>query len=367
MDRNREIAEKRRRLREFLAREGLGAAVFSTQALYSWYTGGGDGRVAIGTDAASAHIVATGEQGSRDVVVTTNIEAPRLESEDLAGTVDFDLRAVPWHEEEALAAAVASLLSGRRAASDTGAFGLPRLPGSFQELTYVLTERERERYRALGADCSEALEGALSGLPRGSTEQEVASRLGRELLARGVLPQVILVAADERARLFRHPLPTSLRARGHIVASICGKRGGLVASATRVVSFGQPDAELRRRHDAVVRVDAALIRATAAGRCVGDVFAEGVRAYEEAGFPGEWRLHHQGGATGYQGRSYRAHARSRQTVLDGQAFAWNPSIAGTKSEDTILVNGSGQEVLTACRRWPAIHVDGLARADVLAL
>ncbi|MDT8304742.1 MAG: hypothetical protein RRC07_02300 [Anaerolineae bacterium] len=35
----------------------------------------------------------------------------------------------------------------------------------------------------------------------------------------------------------------------------------------------------------------------------------------------------------------------------GQVFAWNPSIAGTKSEDTILAGESGNEILTAMDGW----------------
>jgi hypothetical protein len=37
--------------------------------------------------------------------------------------------------------------------------------------------------------------------------------------------------------------------------------------------------------------------------------------------------------------------------------AWNPSIAGTKSEDTVLVTARGLEVLTeASGRWPRLEV-----------
>jgi hypothetical protein len=41
----------------------------------------------------------------------------------------------------------------------------------------------------------------------------------------------------------------------------------------------------------------------------------------------------------------------------GQVYAWNPSIAGTKSEDTILVAPAGNEVLTAIAGWPEIVVE----------
>jgi antitoxin VapB len=50
-------------------------------------------------------------------------------------------------------------------------------------------------------------------------------------------------------------------------------------------------------------------------------------------------------------------------------YAWNPSITGTKSEDTILVGPHGNEVLTGIEGWPALSVtvDGqtVARPAIL--
>ncbi len=38
-------------------------------------------------------------------------------------------------------------------------------------------------------------------------------------------------------------------------------------------------------------------------------------------------------------------------ILAGQVFAWNPSIRGTKSEDTILVGQGCNEILTEMDEW----------------
>ena len=143
------------------------------------------------------------------------------------------------------------------------------------------------------------------------------------------------------------------------------RRWGLVVSLTRLVHFGEPDDELRRRHAAVTAVDAALIRATRPGAAAGDVFRVGLAAYAEQGFPDEWTRHHQGGATGYAGREYRATPDTPHVVRDCQAFAWNPSIAGTKSEDTILVTAEGAEVLTQTPDLPHLAAGGMARPDIL--
>ncbi len=43
-----------------------------------------------------------------------------------------------------------------------------------------------------------------------------------------------------------------------------------------------------------------------------------------------------------------------------QAFAWNPSVRGVKSEDTVLLTANGPDVLTAMPEWPMweIALDG---------
>jgi hypothetical protein len=96
------------------------------------------------------------------------------------------------------------------------------------------------------------------------------------------------------------------------------------------------------------------------------------RAYSDNGFPDEWKRHHQGGSTGYAGREAFATPSSQIKVLENQAFAWNPSVIGAKSEDTVLCTSAGIEFLTApSPQWPQIEVavggKTLARAGALVL
>jgi antitoxin VapB len=146
---------------------------------------------------------------------------------------------------------------------------------------------------------------------------------------------------------------------------LCGRKWGLVCSITRLVHFGRLPAELRRKAEAVARVDATFLAATRPGRTLGEIFRQAVAVYAATGFAGEWQLHHQGGPAGYEPREFLATPGSSDVVAVGQAYAWNPSITGTKSEDTILVDESGNEVLTAISGWPTLTVtlaDGQAMA-----
>jgi antitoxin VapB len=113
---------------------------------------------------------------------------------------------------------------------------------------------------------------------------------------------------------------------------------------------------VRRKQEAVAQVDATFIAATRPGARLSDVFKRGMEAYAQVGYPDEWKLHHQGGLAGYEPRECVATLDSTEEVYAGQAFAWNPSITGTKSEDTIIVNEMGCEIITAMEDWPQIPV-----------
>jgi antitoxin VapB len=96
-------------------------------------------------------------------------------------------------------------------------------------------------------------------------------------------------------------------------------------------------------------VDATLHSGTIPGRRWCDVFAEAQRTYAQTGFADEWKKHHQGGPMGYELRDFKATPTEMRTVQPSQLVGWNPSITGTKSEDTII---SGGEVITIDPDWP---------------
>jgi Xaa-Pro aminopeptidase len=141
---------------------------------------------------------------------------------------------------------------------------------------------------------------------------------------------------------------------------LCGRRRGLVCSITRLVHFGKLPDEVRRKMEATAQVDATFIAATRPGQTLGQVLARAIKAYAETGNAREWQLHHQGGPAGYEPREWVATPGATDIVSVGQVYAWNPSITGTKSEDTLLVGESGNEILTTITDWPmlSIMVDG---------
>ncbi len=362
---------KRQGVADYMQTHDLQAVILTRRCNFAWLTAGGLNHVATNDDGGVASLLITPE---RTVCVTNTIEAARLGDEELS-ELGIEVHATAWHDAEALSRDWAERIGDRSAACDIRVPGLPDrvtlLPTDFDELRWRLTEDEIQRYRTLGREVAECLEAAARQARPGMTEFQLAGRIVGLLMERGIQAPVVLVAADERIRYYRHPIPTHTRfaRRGMVVAG--GQRSGLVISATRLFSFGPIDEELRRRHQAVCAVDAAMMAATRPGKTLGEVFAVAQQAYADVDFADEWTLHHQGGPTGYQCRELKATCHHPARVLVHQAFAWNPSITGTKSEDTLLVGPTGNEILSDSGGWPRTEyeADGQpwARCDILEL
>jgi Xaa-Pro aminopeptidase len=345
-----EFSQKQDRIHTLLVEHNLDALLLRRVSSFAWATCGAASYVNTATTDGEAALVIT---PSGRYIVTNNIEATRLEREEKLTAQDWEFRVVPWQEAQD---AVEELARGLRLGADGPCPYAIDLSQDLAHLRAHLTPEEGERFRRLGQLCAEATENAARMVCPGQSEYQVAGLLAREAESRGVQAIVNLIATDRRVFDFRHPLPTDKKLEHYAMLVLCGRKWGLVASLTRFVHFGALPDELREKQEAVAEVDAAFIAASRPGARIADIFGKGVEAYAKVGYPHEWQLHHQGGLAGYEPREHLATATSSQVVKPGQAFAWNPSITGTKSEDTILVGDGGCEVITAMEDWPQIPV-----------
>jgi Xaa-Pro aminopeptidase len=334
-----EVEAKLDRIRGWLAGSGYGAALFTSQPGVAWVTGGLEDRVVRNEEPALVWALVT---GTAAFLITTNIEQPRLiAEEDLAS---FELHAVPWYSSGGLAEVAESLADGQK---------LVEAPAS---LRMPLVAHEQDRLAALGADCAQALEGAMRAWQPVERECDLAARIAAECEERLIFPSVLLVGGAERRRAFRHPVPSRAVTGRDVLAVVTGVRGGLTVSCSRSASAGSPDPELAARHEAACAVEAAMITATRPGWRWGDVLRAGQAAYRAAGFDGEWREHVQGGPVGYLSREFDVvpgTPGAAEVITAGTAFAWNPTVRGAKSEDTFVVSRPGAAVpITNSADWP---------------
>lgn len=351
-----ELDEKRRRVQTLLDAEELDALLLTQENSVAWMTGGGATRVSMyGTDALGAILI------TRDAVyvLADAIEAPRLSAEELPAQ-GVHMKVYPWEQGRTKdrAAIIAEIVGDGVIGADAPAAGLDGvrvLHDEVMRLRSSLLAVEVARYRWLAQTTAQALETAARVAQPGMTEHQIVASYVGPLAAYGIQVPVALVAADERILRFRHPLPTDNPVQHHALLVAGGSRWGLNASVTRAVYLGRLPDELRHKQDGCAAVDLAFIGATQVGATAGDIFAAGAKAYADAGFPGEWRLHHQGGAAGYAGREWTITPGGMERVQEWQAFAYNPSIAGTKSEDTFVLGADGKpDFLSVTGQWPSV-------------
>jgi Xaa-Pro aminopeptidase len=354
-----EIEIKTERLAAMLEREGLDAVLLNAQQNFAWLTGGGTNGVDMSRENGVASILVT--RSGKRFILANNIEIKRMIAEEVSKDL-FDPIEYSWQGEKAAGSFVVEkarsvLESDAKLAADVPADSVPVIEHKIAPCRYQLTQNEIERYMSLGMDAGLAARSVIEKIKPGQTEIEIAATLQNELAAYNISSVVTLIAADERVSKFRHPVPTANRWRKTLMLVTCAKRDGLVASLTRIVCVGDVPQGLDEKTRAAALVNARLYAATRPGAVGAGLYKTAVDSYAAAGFPDDIDRHHQGGAAGYRTRDWVAHPHSTDVVQPNQAFAWNPSITGTKIEDTIIIGESGFEVITRSPDFPTISVE----------
>ncbi len=313
----------------------------------AWVTGG----------AVELRVLTPGETGVASLLVTaagkryyltTENEAPRLHDEEF-GALDFEPVLFPWWADDT-AAAAAKLADGPLG-SDTPGVGTTV---NLAPLRAALQESEIARYRWLGAETAAATVEALNEVEPGLSEFDLEAITAGGLLRRGILPSVALYAVDERIFNYKHAVPRGKRLKQYGMLNLCSRKWGLAISITRFIHFGALPKELGDRFNAAAKVNAALLNASRVGATSAELFRVAQAAYAAEGYSGEERFHHQGGPTGYGEREWVATPKGTETVVNHQAFAWNPSIRGGKVEDTVVLRDGTIENLTPTPELPAL-------------
>ena len=368
----REIDEKAERLARLARESNLSGIVLTTQTNFAWLTGGGSNRIDGSREPGAGNLMVAAD--GRRYVIANAIEMPRLLAEEVTGD-GWQPIEYPWTAEHADPETVARLArqaaGGEQVGADWPIAGAVAIDRPITRARNLLTPEEVERYLSLGADAGRLLGDLCRALEPGEDERSIASRAAAAIATSGARAIVSLVAADDRIARFRHPVAGERRWQRLVMVVICAQRHGLVVSLSRIVSAGRVPVALKDATERTAGVYGRLLGATTPGARGSEIFEVAQRAYQEAGVPGEEQKHHQGGATGYRTREWVAHPASEERVQARQAFAWNPSITGTKVEETALLDESGMRVITASPDWPshAIGVGGrtLAAPGVLEL
>ncbi|MBA3351477.1 MAG: M24 family metallopeptidase [Blastocatellia bacterium] len=350
---NSELEHKTERLQRMLVENDLGGVMLNTQHNFAWLTGGASNGIDL-TRENGAGFLFVAVNGKR-YVIANNIEMPRLLSEEIS-EAEFQPIEVDWQAErdpQTIITAAQSVAPGAFG-SDIGFPETRWIEPSIAACRFQLTPQEDERFRRLGSDAGTALQNVIPRLETGQSEKQIARIVRDELAAFDIFSVVTLVAADDRISSYRHPVATGKVWKDTLLIVACARRNGLIASLSRMICAGDVPANLQRRTEACAAVNADLYNATVEGTVSSQLYKIAADAYATQGFGDEINKHHQGGACGYRTRDWVAHPSSDDVVNTNQAFAWNPSITGTKTEETGILTENGFEVITASDAFPTI-------------
>lgn len=351
--RRADIEEKHRRVSSFLDQNGLDALILSRSDSLSWFTSGGDlGQSNVSGDTGAVFLFIN--RTSR-AVICDNVQSPRVFEEELAG-LGFQLKERPWHEDPIRI--LLEIAHNKKVATDGHIAGTP-WPESLSIVRLLrssLTKLERQRMRELGRTLTLAVEATCRNFRPGEKEADVAGHLAHRLLREGVVPVELRVAGDDRLGRYRQPSFKSAPIVRRATISAVGRRLGLCAAVTRIVSFGPVSNQVREAHGLASMIDATCIYFSRPGETIGGVFRRARRIFEKFEHADEWTLDYMGSIIAYAPREFPFLPESRHVLATDTALRWGPSVGATRSEDTVVIDSRGYEVVTEAQVWPKMEV-----------
>lgn len=342
-------------LRKLMGEKNLEALVLRRNPNLAWIISG-RAHVPTTIDAACFDLVVTFDSV---FAVTNTIEAPRLEAEEFPA--GLEIKIINWWEgRDPL------LPTGPRVGSDQPGGDRVDCGLEIEMMRASLDSYDQERLRDISRRSALALGEAMKAADSSDREIDLAAKITASLWRHNLEIAFLGVAGESRVRRFRHPLPTDALLGSRASASICAKEKGLIASVTRIVTFGELTSTEEAEYAAILEVEADLLDATVVGSPFSSVIDVATNSYGKNGFDSdEWHRHHQGGPTGYMPRDWPATQSSTRLIQESQPIAWNPTGKGWKVEETILAHANGNLLLTGDSLWPTRSVRGRIRPDLL--
>ena len=331
-----ELSIKLGRLVSIMEQRDLDAIFIKRQDNFAWLTCGGINYVGLG-EMGNCGLLVT--RGGELYAVTNKIEEARMRDEEKLEEMGFAIHAQTWYENAFEGETINKLVPSGKVGRDHGAVN--NIANDVKLARFSLTEAEIERYKEGGYLTAKAIEETISSVRPGDSEYKTAGRLACIIRSQGMDVVSSMCAADDRISRYRHPVPTDRIIRERVQLGGNMRYKGLIICCTRLLNFVPVTPELRAQYMANVEIDCTMQLASKPGKTFVSALEAGRAAYEARGYGEEFKKHHQGGPIGYVARDYRVDFATPGVIAENQAFCWNPSITGTKSEDTVISTSKG--------------------------
>ena len=342
-----DIDLKHEKIKNFLDFNGLEGLIFASQTNFLWLTGGRLNNVIRNDDISLVYLFLTKE---KRYLIATESDAARVIEEELAG-LDFELIKYNWFDQ--------SFVNGIKKTGITGKIGADFSFGDYRNIENEIINIRRnlntfelKKYLNFCKDYSEIITDYCFKLKKNLTETEVAAGLNDKCFRSGIKLPILMVGSDERVFKFRHPCFTNKEIDKYILIATCAEREGIYANVSRSIHFGKTPSELLSKQKAVNFIISSFFAESVCGKNLVDLFEKGKTFYKEAGYPNEWRNHLQGGISGYKPLEYVINATNKIAINENNIMGFNPTIAGVKAEDPILIEKNKSQITVFNEKWP---------------
>jgi Xaa-Pro dipeptidase len=358
-----ECTVKEERIRSMLGRLGFDSLVLTRWDNFAWATAGGRSWPFNHDPTGPVYLVFT-PQGKW--AVGYSIDLLRTMDEVLAGQ---GYRPVPLPSfGKTMLEAACELAEGRIAADGP-------LPGS-EDIGHVVrglhepyTPEEMARYVEAAETSGRILVELADWVQPGMTERQVMARAWQMFVEAGHEGRYMFLGSDERIRKYRHAPFTDKPIEHAVLLAPCTARWGLDVPVSRLVYFGEPPDDIRRRFVAVATMQAAMLAEVRPGvrlTRLRDIYLD---LFDRFGYAEERAVHFHGGPIGYGGSGWPRCLDPQEVVRSNTAFAFFFTVAGAKSEELMLVDEQRTWLASVVQPWPMLEVDfsgqRLAVPDIL--
>jgi Xaa-Pro aminopeptidase len=346
-----EAQEKERRIHAMLADLGYDSLIITRRDNFSWLSCGGRAVVDQTVPDSPVFLVVTPEERS---AVGLSIDLRRTMDDELEGQ-GFQPLSLPSFSQTPAEAALE--VAQGKVAADCPTPGADDIGPAVRALHEPFTLEEMERYAAASLGSGEILHELAHWVEPGMTERQICAHMWKLYLERGYEGCCMFLGSDERIRLYRHAVPSDKPVEKGVLLSAATSKWGLHMPVSRIVYFGEPPDDIRRRFDAVATMQAAMVSTIRPGVKLTDLLDLCFALFESLGYPEERTVHFHGGPSGYQA-SYPERSRDPQEVVKpNMAFAWYLTIAGAKSEELMLVDETGASLKSVAPGWPMLEIE----------
>ena len=289
-----ESQEKERRIHAALAQLGYDSVILTRRDNFAWLTCGGRAVIMYTVQTSPVFLVLTPH---KKYAVGYNIDVPRTVDDELGG-LGYEPVALPTFSKTPEQVAV-ELAAGRVAADDP-ALGVPDINLDIRALHEPYTPQEMARYATVCRESGEILRQLADWVEPGMTERQVYAHMWGAYLERGFEGCCMFVGSDDRIRRYRHAVPSDKRIEKAVLLAPCTSKWGLHTPNSRLVYFGPPPDDIRRRFNAVATMQGAIVSSIRPGVKLAALLELCLNLFSSLGYPEERTNHFHGGPTGYQ-------------------------------------------------------------------